>query len=256
MKTFSTFSSSDLRWPRTSHSRHRAFKKFFTARLLLAFSLGVLTSAFAVDTPIDATIVSNGANNVLTIWNATPGRTYRLQSTTNLTTPWLDALPAPGTLTASSNSLFKVFSANGLTRFFRVLAVDTEGPDVYRTEPAAGGIAVSRSAPLRAWLRDVSGIAANTIALTIANASTTNTAVKVGDARLQFDGTILTYTPANNEFLGAAGDTVSVRIAAADMAGNQTTNFTWSFQLELPAVASTNLVFIRGSVAPQSVPSS
>ena len=201
---------------------------------------------------MDSTI-RPGTNAVQTLWNATPGRTYRLQATTNLAAPWLNALPGPGTLTASSNALSQSFTTTGLARFFRVLAVDMEGPEVYRTEPAAGGIAVSRSAVLRAWLRDDTGIATNSLTLTIANATTTNSPATLTDARLSFTNGLLTYTPTNTETLGAAGDTVTVRLSAADTVGNQTTNFAWSFQLELPPVASTDLVFIGGTV-PQAGP--
>ncbi len=199
------------------------------------------------------TTIRPGTNAVQTLWNATPGRTYRLQATTNLAAPWLNALPGPGTLTASSNALSQSFATTELARFFRVLAVDMEGPEVYRTEPAAGGIAVSRSAVLRAWLRDDTGIATNSLTLTIANATRTNSPATLTDARLSFTNGLLTYTPTNTETLGAAGDTVTVRLSAADTVGNQTTNFAWSFQLELPPVASTDLVFIGGKV-PQAGP--
>ncbi len=133
-----------------------------------------------------------------------------------------------------------------------MLAVDTEGPEVYRTEPAMGGIAVSRSAALRAWLRDDTGIATNSLALTLSNPTATNGPLTLSDARLSFTNGLLTYTPTNTETLGAAGDTVTARLSAADPLGNQTTNFTWSFQLELPPVASTNLVFISGGTTPSA----
>ena len=60
------------------------------------------------------TTIRPGTNTVQTLWNATPGRTYRLQSTTSLTAPWLNALPGPGTLTATSNALSQTIYA-GLT---------------------------------------------------------------------------------------------------------------------------------------------
>ena len=214
--------------------------------------LACLPSARAADTLVDTTI-RPGTNAVQTLWNATPGRTYRLQSTTNLSAPWLNALPGPGTLTATSNALAQTIATDTFARFFRVLAVDMEGPEVYRTEPAMGGIAVSRSATLRAWLRDDTGIATNTLTLTLSNPTATNGPLTLTDARLSFTNGLLTYTPTNTETLGAAGDTVTVRLFASDTLGNQTTNFIWSFQLELPPVASTNLVFIGGGATPQSL---
>ena len=222
---------------------------------LVATLLAVLAPVWfsrGAEIPVDANILPAGTSAIQTLWNAIPGRTYRLQSSTNLVAPWRDALPAPGTLTANSNALSQTFATDALARFFRVLAVDTEGPEVYRTEPAAGGIAVSRSAVVRAWLRDDSGIATNTLMLTLSNATATNGPLTLADARLSFTNGILTYTPTNTETLGAAGDLVTASLAVADTLGNQTTNFTWSFQLELPAVASPNLAFIGGGTGPQS----
>ena len=216
---------------------------------LLMALLACLPSARAADTLVDATI-RPGTNTVQTLWNATPGRTYRLQATTNLTAPWLNALPGPGTLIATSNALSQTIATDTFARFFRVLAVDTEGPEVYRTEPEMGGIAVSRSATLRAWLRDDTGIATNTLTLTLSNPTATNGPLTLTDARLSFTNGLLTYTPTNTETLGAAGATITARLSAADPLGNQTTNFTWSFQLELPPVASTNIVFIGGGTTP------
>ena len=119
---------------------------------LLLILLASLPSARAAERLVDANILPTGTNAIQTLWNATPGRTYRLQSSTNLAAPWRDALPAPGTLTASSNALAQTFALDTFARFFRVVAVDTEGPEVYRTEPAAGGIAVARAAVVRATL--------------------------------------------------------------------------------------------------------
>jgi formylglycine-generating enzyme required for sulfatase activity len=226
----------------------RKLSPFRAAFALVSFILS-FAHTFGAEKLIDANIAPTGTNNsVLTIWDATPGRTYRLEATTNLTAPWLNALP--GTLTASSNALSQIFPTDVFARFFRVLVLDMEGPEVYRTEPAAGGIAVSRSAALRAWLRDDSGIVTNTITLVLATPTTTNAPVTLADARLSFTNGLLTYTPTNTETLGAAGDIVTVSLAVADTLGNQTTNFSWSFQLELPPVASTNIVFIGGGGAP------
>ncbi len=220
--------------------------------ILLLALLAAVPSARAAEQLVDANIRPAGTNAIQTLWNATPGRTYRLQSSTNLAAPWRDALPAPGTLTASSNALVQTFVTDTFARFFRVVAVDTEGPEIYRTEPAAGGIAVARAAILRAWLRDDTAIATNSLTLTLSNPTATNGPLTLADARLSFTNGLLTYSPTNTETLGAAGDLVTASLTVADTLGNQTTNFTWTFQLELPAVASTNIVFIGGGTGPQS----
>jgi formylglycine-generating enzyme required for sulfatase activity len=196
-------------------------------------------------TPVDTTIFSAGPNGVKLSWNVIPGRTYLVQSTTNLSAPWQNAMPAPSTLTSTTNFIAQIFPPDSSTRFFRVSLVDTIGPDIYRMEPGAGGIAVGRQAEIRAWLRDDTGIATNTITLTVAD----RPPVVFGDPRLRFADGLLTYTPGAGEFLGAAGDTVTVSLAAADTLGNQTTNFAWSFQLGLPVIPSTNIVFVGGGGA-------
>jgi formylglycine-generating enzyme required for sulfatase activity/type II secretory pathway pseudopilin PulG len=220
---------------------------------LAGFLLPALINAQAAASsakPVDVSIFSAGTNGVRTSWNATPGRSYFFQSTTNLSAPWRDVLPAPGTLTASTNFLSQIFTTGAPARFFRVLKADTAGPDVYRVEPGAGGIAVARQAALRVWMRDDSDIATNSLRLAITN----RPPLALGDPRLRFANGVLTYTPGTNEILGVAGEVVTVSFSAADILGNQTTNFTWSFQLELPVVSSTNLVFIGGGGAQPSTP--
>ena len=125
-----------------------------------------------------------------------------------------------------------------------MLLVDTVGPDIYRVEPGEGGFAVGRQAEIRAWLRDDSGIATNTVRLTIAN----QPPVAFGDARLHFVNGVLTYTPGVSEFLGAPGDNMNVSLAATDTLGNQTTNFTWTFPTPRPDSQIWNLsLFLRRS---------
>ncbi len=216
-------------------------------RILACIALALLTCLPCSHgaTAVDTTIFPVGADGVQLSWNVIPGRTYLVQSTTNLSAPWQNALPAPSTLTSTTNFISQIFPPDSFTRFFRVLLVDTVGPDIYRVEPGAGGIAVGRQAEIRAWLRDDTGIATNTITLTITN----RPPVAFGDPRLHFANGVLTYTPGAGEFLGAAGDTVTVSLAAADTLGNQATNFTWAFQLELPVIPSANIVFISGGGA-------
>lgn len=171
---------------------------------------------------------------------ATPSNVYVLKTTTNLAQPWQVPSGQPPTLTATSNRLAVTLPIDAAARFFTVVQLDTQGPEVYNLSPANHALAVNQQAVVQAWLRDAAGVNANTISLAIA----TNPPVNLSDPRLTWSNGQLTYTPGTNEVLGALGDTVSVSLSAADTLGNLTTNFTWSFQLGLPTVLSSNLVFV------------
>ena len=81
--------------PRLSPVPLSAFSQPASAmkHLLRLLCLAALSSAaaHAAEQLVDTTI-RPGTNAVQTLWNATPGRTYRLQATTNLTAPWLNGL--------------------------------------------------------------------------------------------------------------------------------------------------------------------
>ncbi|MCG3773469.1 MAG: Serine/threonine-protein kinase pkn1 [Nitrospira sp.] len=76
-------------------------------------------------TPVATTLLLAGSEGVQLSWNVIPGRTYLIQSTTNLSVPWQDALPAPSTLTSAANLISQNFPSDLLVRFFRVQLVDT-----------------------------------------------------------------------------------------------------------------------------------
>jgi len=193
--------------------------------------------------PIDGNIFFDGANTIQVAWNATLGKIYRLQTSTNLFGAWQDALSPPGTLTATNNQVFLSLPANSAVRFYRVTQLDTDGPEVYQVSPLDGAIAVSQTETLQAWLRDETGVNTNTITLAVG----TNAPVSLSNPRLHYANGILTYTPGTNEVVGLLGSNVTVRVSVTDTLGNQTTNFSWSFQIALPTVPSTNILFIPGT---------
>jgi formylglycine-generating enzyme required for sulfatase activity len=94
----------------------------------LTLALGLASARSQSTAPVESGIFPAGTNGVRTTWKATPGRSYLLQSTTNLSVPWGDALPAPGPLTATTNSLSQIFAIDALARFFRVLEVTDAAP--------------------------------------------------------------------------------------------------------------------------------
>ena len=205
---------------------------------LIAFWFGLLSGSFAfaaLQTPIDSNFAFDGTN-VQVIWNAYPGKTYVIQTVTNAIGTW-ENLPA---LTATSNSLASSFPVTAITQFYRVVKLDTEGPEITQTSPLDGAIAVSRQSTVQVELTDVTGINTNSLTLTIG----TNAPMSLPNPRLVYSGGVLTYKPATNEFLGTNSEIVAAIISVADTLGNLTTNFTWSFQLELSPVLATNVFFI------------
>jgi formylglycine-generating enzyme required for sulfatase activity len=206
---------------------------------LCAWLLSVSAAFCALQTPIDFNFSFNGSNAVQVIWNAYPGKSYVLQTTTNLAGPWSNS----PTLVATSNSISFNFPTTAAYQFFKVVKLDTEGPQIDQTSPLNGAIAVNRQSQVQVWLSDVTGINSNTIVLAIG----TNAPVSLPNPQLAYADGILTYTPATNVFLGTNGQFVVATISVADTLGNVTTNFNWSFEIALPTVAGTNLLFIPGS---------
>jgi formylglycine-generating enzyme len=211
----------------------RSMKRLFA--VLLGMDLLAHVGS-AVEIPVNCNLFFNGSIAVQIAWNAYPGKGYVVQRTTNLAQPWQSGTP----LTTTNNSIYQSFPVTGTAQFFKVVKLDTDGPEVYETAPFDGAIGVSRQATLQAWLRDETGVNTNSIVLTVG----TNAPLALSDPRLSYSPGLLTYTPGTNEFLGSNGQIVSVKLSAADTLSNQTTNSTWAFQLELAPVISTNIVFL------------
>ena len=211
-------------------------KRLFAVCLCVGLLVRV---GFAVVIPVNCNLFFNGSNAVQIAWNAYPGESYVIQTTANLAQPWQSG----AALTTTSNAIYQSFPVTGTAQFFKVVKLDTDGPEVYKTVPFDGAIGVNPQATIQAWLRDDSGVNTNTIALTVG----TNAPVSLKDSRLSYVDGLLTYTPGTNEFFGTNGQIITLGLTVADTLGNQTTNFTWSFQLALSPVISTNIVFLGGT---------
>jgi hypothetical protein len=72
--------------------------------------------------PLNISAVQSATNTVTISWNSIPDKTYRLQSTTNLTdAAWADLgnpIPAAGPSTSATDDI-----APGAQRFYRVFLV-------------------------------------------------------------------------------------------------------------------------------------
>ena len=207
--------------------------------LLCVWLLSISAAFSALQTPIDFNFSFNGSNAVQVAWNAYPGKSYVLQTATNLSGSWSNS----ATLVANSNSLAFNFPTTAKAQFFKVVKLDTEGPLVSPISPLDGAIAVGRQSTIQVGLSDVTGVNSNSIVLTIG----TNAPVSLPNPQLAYAGGLLTYTPATSVFLGTNGQIVTAKISVADTLGNVTTNFTWSFQIALSSVLGTNILYIPGS---------
>jgi len=210
---------------------------------LASFWLFSITAAYsALQMPINFKFNFNSSNIVQVIWNAYPGNSYVLQTTTNLAGPWPNSPP----LVATSNSISFNFPATAAAQFFKVVKLDSEGPDITPISPLNGAIAVAPQSPVQVQMTDATGVNTNSIILTIG----TNSPFRLPNPQLGYADGLLTFTPATNVFLGTNGQVVTASITVADTLGNVTTNFTWSFQLALPNVLSTNIVFLGSGPSP------
>src|ERR1035441_7559342 len=99
--------------------------------LLCVWLLSISAAFSALQTPIDFNFSFNGSNAVQVAWNAYPGKSYVLQTTTNLAATWANS----PTLVATSNSLSFSFPTTAAAQFFKVVKLDTEGPDITQTSP-------------------------------------------------------------------------------------------------------------------------
>ncbi len=151
--------------------------------------------------------------------------------------PWTSLNPNP---IYASNNLVRFADTNDQSaRFYKVVKLDTDPPEVWRAAPGDGAIAVGRQSPLKVYLQDETAIDPTSIALTVG----TNPPATLADGRLAYANGMLTYTPGTNEFLGNYAATVSCALAVSDTLGQRGTN-AWSFGLELETVLADNVVLI------------
>jgi formylglycine-generating enzyme required for sulfatase activity len=208
---------------------------------IIAVSLCVVAlvrAACAITAPIACSISFDGTNTVRIGWYPDPGKSYVIQSTTNLAQSWQNG----ATLTATNNLLSCPFPVLSGARFFRVVKLDTDPPTVSRLLPSDGAIAVQRQGQLMVWLQDETGIATNSISWAVG----TNPPVTLADPRMFFQNGLLTYTPATNQFLGANGQFITSQLVVADTLGHWGTN-TWTFKLELVPILAGSVVLISPS---------
>jgi formylglycine-generating enzyme required for sulfatase activity len=169
------------------------------------------------------------------IWNTTPTVRYELQNSGDLE-QWTTVGGYP--IEATSLSLLHPLLVPGTNNFYRVRLLDEQPPEIGARIPAVDGFAVKRFAEVSVSLVDLTGVAADSIALTIGATGplTTNSPGVI------YTNNTLVYVPGATP-LGDFGETVTATLAVSDTLGNAT-NLSWSFDLEVePQVVSELFVF-------------
>ncbi len=183
---------------------------------------------------------TNSVNNIVLTWESIPTKLYRVLTTTTLGQPWQNLTATP---IYSSNNLVRYRDTNNLAaRFYQVVKLDTDPPEIWRLNPGSNATAVARQGPLKAWLRDETAVDPASIVLTVG----TNPPATLADLRMAYTDGTLTYTPATNQFLGTNGETVTATLAFSDTLGHRATN-TWPFKLELTPILASNVVLITAT---------
>lgn len=198
------------------------------------------------DTPVRSTISYDPyapSNKILVSWATVPGKHYAVRTTPILGQPWHTLNLTP--LVATTNQMSYGAENNESSRFYRVVKLDTEPPEVWRLSPADGAIAVARQSALKVHLTEETAIDLTSISLSLSGGPT----IYLSDPRLTFTNGVLTYTPFSNEFFGPYASTVTVSLSVADTLGYGLANYDWSFQLEQETVLAESVLLIGNSSA-------
>jgi Sulfatase-modifying factor enzyme 1/Immunoglobulin I-set domain len=177
-------------------------------------------------------------------WQAIPGQTYHVMTTTDMINgPWTDLTPGglvmPNVLGSYSYTTSDTFG------LFRIMKKDTNPPAISSLLPSADAIAVDSGTSVTIVLTDETGIDTNSIILSVAGW----TDLTLPSPYLSYNANTLIFTPPSS--LGGPGEVISDTLTVADVLGNTLTNYTWTFQLGRPVVATSDFLSLS---APPSAP--
>ena len=175
---------------------------------------------------------TNNAVKVRLDWQALPGQTYSVGTTTNLvSTNWME------TIVAASNVLgaFEVESTNH-AQFFRLVKQDTDCPSVISLSPQDRAVAVVSNTTVNISLADETGIDTNSILFDIGPW----TGLTLTSPQVTWSSNTITFTPP--DILGQAGEIVTNGLTVSDSLGHTLSNYTWTFQLARPTVATNSFL--------------
>ncbi len=156
---------------------------FILNSLLLAWPCAAqqipLNSSIAYD-------VNDPTHVIVLTWEAIPTKHFNVLTAPALgQQPWKTLNPSP--IYASNNRVRFPDAYDQTARFYQVVKLDTDPPEVWRAALADGAIGVSRQSPLKVYLRDETGIDPESIRLTVG----TNPPVTLTDGRLAYANGVL-----------------------------------------------------------------
>lgn len=201
---------------------------------VVAAILLVGTTVSGQQTEISVTSTA-GVNRVKLDWEAIPGKTYSVHSTSNLTSDAWSSITPSGV--AIPNVLGSFTTATiSRAQFFQVHKEDTDGPTVTNLLPGADAIVVVSNATVSIFLYDETGIDTNSIRLSIAGWAN----MTLGGGGLSYSNGTVAFRPPG--VLGQPGTVVSNALTVSDTLGHTLSNYTWTFQLARQIVATNTFV--------------
>jgi formylglycine-generating enzyme required for sulfatase activity len=207
---------------------------------LLSVLFVISSYAAELSQPFMALYSTTNATQSEVAWSTQPGIRYVLQECTNLdSNNWVTVAGYPSEADALAQQ--HVTELDHAGRFFRVQVLDEQPPEIEESYPAEGDFGVGRFSSISIELADATGIDENSIGLTLG----TNEIFTLSSSEISWSNNVLTLDLGGDTALGGYGVTQTVALAVADTLGN-TTNYVWSFELEVEIDAATNL-FVFGS---------
>lgn len=174
-----------------NHNRELLVKRLCYLTLVVLLGIRVCSAG---QIPVNGSIdydAQNPSRGIVVTWEAIPGKLYEIQSTAELERQvWKPVTAAP--IFATNNLVRFREQPNQSTRFYKIVKLDSDPPEIWRHKPESGAIAVPRQGPLKAYLRDETGVDPESIALSLG----TNPPVTLADPRLSFTNGTLSFTPA------------------------------------------------------------
>jgi hypothetical protein len=221
---------------RDSPMNHRALFSLLLSGVAVLFPLGLLASA-PIILPVDD---PEALESHRVIWATEPGIRYELMESADLEN-WTVVAGFPTEAEALAQQHAFELDVAGEPRFFKVRPLDEQAPEIVGRFPDEGDFAVRRFEPLSVELWDATGIAPESISITVGDLGT----YFLSDPELAFTDGLLLFDTGGDTALGNFGDTITVSLHVADLLGHATTHV-WSFDLEREPLVTSHL-FVFGS---------
>lgn len=184
---------------------------------IIAFVLAAcfpLLRVAKVYSPGEIVRAADGLDGFILNWTAEPDRLYHVEAADELEGPWQTITPEPMATDSTTGSL-NVQAIRGSHRFFRIVRVDTDPPEIRFISPIQDGVAVQPGATLVIEWIDETGVDLDSIVLQALGQTFTQ-----DSAEIALDGNRMTFQPAQGQTWGEEGEAVSISVSGSDLLGN------------------------------------